>query len=67
MQAEGGKGGGRTDSVNSGRHRHVEQDAETSDRGWRVAGVVNGQVDDAPRREMRWRAGVKIGVTKRNG
>ena len=36
----------------------MAQGAETSGGGWRVAGVGVVQVDDPPRRERRWGAGV---------
>ena len=50
------KGGG--DAVNGIGFRHMEWGTETSGRGWRVAVVVNFQVDDVPLRERRWGAGV---------
>ena len=34
--------------------------------GWRVTGMGEFQVDNAPRRERRWVAGVQIDVTKTN-
>ena len=49
---------GRTDAGNGGKHRHAAQGAETSGGGWRVAGVGEVQVDDVPRQERRWGAGV---------
>ena len=55
---QGHKRGGRTDAVYGGRRRHVSRGAETSGRGWRVAGVGNIQVEGIPCRERRWGAGV---------
>ena len=50
--------GGRTDSGNDGRHRNAVRGAETSGRGWRVAGVGDVQVDSVLQQERRLRAGV---------
>ena len=52
-QAKGGKGGGRTDAGNGRRHRHTALGAETSVRGWQVAGVGNVQVEGFSFRESR--------------
>ena len=41
------------------RIRHVERDEEASDRGWRVAGLAEVQVENVPLRERRWGEGVK--------
>ena len=45
--------GRRKNAGNGGRSRHVARGAAMSSGGWRVAGVGNGQVDDAPRRERK--------------
>ena len=59
--------GGLTDAGNGGRSRHVAQGADTSGGGWQVAGMGDGQVDNAPLWERRWKAGLHIGVTTTNG
>ena len=51
---------------NGGRCRHAAWGVETSSGGWRVAGVGDGQVDDAQLQEMRWGAGVEIGLKTMN-
>ena len=56
VQAEGGKGGGER-TRNNGRCRHVARGAETSGRGWQVAGVDDVRVDGVPRWDRRWVAG----------
>ena len=43
---------------NISRRRHVAQGAEMNGRGWRVAGVGAVELEENPRRERRWEAGV---------
>ena len=50
--------GGRTNAGHDGRSRHAALGAETSGRGWRLAGVGNVQVDDVPHQDRRWGARV---------
>ena len=64
---QGRKRGGWTDTGNGGRRRHAEQGADTSEGGWRVTGVRNGQVDDTPGWERRLGTGVYIWVKTKNG
>ena len=53
----GKKRGEHTVTGHGGRCRHAERVAETSGRGWRVAGVGNVQVDGALRQEKGWGSG----------
>ena len=45
---------------NGGRRRHMARDAETSVRGWQVAGVGEFQVENVPHPKRRWGSGVQI-------
>ena len=57
-QAESDKGE-RTDAGDGRGSRHTARGAEMSGRGWKLAGGEKVQVDDDPRRERMWGAGVK--------
>ena len=48
------------DIGNGGRRGHTAWSVETSGEGWKVVGVGDGEADDAPLQEMRWRSGVDI-------
>ena len=51
---------GHTVTVHVGRRMHMAWGAETSGRGWRVAGAGDVQVGGALHQERRWRVGANI-------
>ena len=66
VQAKGGRGV-QIDVGNGDRLRHAARGTEASSGGWRVAGVGEVQVDNAPFREGVWVVSLNIGVTTMNG
>ena len=55
------------DTGNGGRCRNMERGVDTSDGGWWVVSVGDGQGDNALLRDRRRGTGVSIGVATANG